>query len=231
MDKEIKKAIDSRLERAYGPTETWERSQLEEVSALSVYHARDLRGLSLCPNVKILLLVGCEISSLSDIDGLDSLTSLVVEDSTLKSLEGVQRWDIFSLRVKRNLIEELTPLTELPSLQLVDVTGNPISSRSQENVIPKLTARGIDVMSSLERERAITLRLHAFGLPFSYYRTSAGCRLGRPGLVFSNEPESGHPFIEPDEMDAILSGPVKSVHESVHGLFARKDLMWPANER
>ncbi|MFF3092042.1 hypothetical protein [Streptomyces cyaneofuscatus] len=230
MDRKIEEAIAAELEPEYGNQGSWKRSHLETVVALSVDHARDLSGLSACPNLEVLLLIGCEISTLRDIDGLDSLVSLTVKDSELKHLAGVQRWDLFSLRVQRNLIEDLAPLTELPSLKRIDVTGNPISRRSRVEVIPELASRGIDVTASPEREWQITLRLHAAGLPFSYYRTSAGCRLGRPGLTFSDEPEAGHPFIEPDEMDVILSGSLESVRENVRGLFEREDLMRPASE-
>ncbi len=231
MDRNVEAAITLKLERDYGKQGVWERSQLESVSALSVKHARNLDGLSSCPNLEVLVLVGCEISALSDISGLDSLVSLAVEDSALRSLTGAQQWDLFSLRIKRNLVEDLAPLTELPSLRRIDVTGNPISRTSQLEVIPELTSRGVEVTASLEREREITLRLHALGLPFSYYRTSAGFRLGRPGLNFSDKPEAGHPFIEPDEMDALLTGPLESVRKNVHGLFSREDLMWPKGDR
>lgn len=98
-------------------------------------------------------------------------------------------------------------------------------------MIPQLVSRGIEVEYSSEREWGITLRLHAAGLPFSYYRTTSGFRLSRPGLDFSDKPESGHPFIEPEEMEALLSGPLGSLRETMHDLFQREDLMWPKGER
>ncbi|MFD9869088.1 hypothetical protein ACFXI8_26570 [Streptomyces niveus] len=231
IDQAIEKAISKKLGQEFGNIKCWTPSELASIQALSVRHARDLQGLSVCPNLEVLVLVGCGITSIEELPQLDSLVSLSVVDSALRTLSGVKRWDLYSLRVNRNLIEDLEPLLELPNLKRTDVTGNPISQISTKEVIPKLTSRGIEVISPPERERSITLRLHAAGLPFSYYHTPAGFRLSRPGLDLSETPESGHPFVDLEEIEDLMSGPLESVRESMHGLFQREDLMWPRGAR
>ncbi len=62
---------------------------------------------------------------------LSSLRSFTLRDSSLQSLQFMEKWQaIEELRLENNAIVNIEPLTRLPKLQRVFLTGNPVQNQS-----------------------------------------------------------------------------------------------------
>jgi hypothetical protein len=205
MDKALEKAISFEI----GHDLPAEASEYATVDYLGIEHARDFSGIGICGAVRIVNAVGCENVRMAEFLELKQLESLMVRLSDLRDLVGGERLSrLMNLEVKNNRIEDLRPLIHCRRLQSLDVTGNPLSSVSYEEVIPALAERGVRVTFSDETEWKLTLRLHEAGLRFSFYRAHDGYRLCRPGLEYTQRPEARHPLVEPQELErAIETGP------------------------
>ncbi|MFE7413364.1 hypothetical protein [Streptomyces laurentii] len=216
-------AIELAVSRRIGESSGWSEDLLSAIEVLHVEHARDLQGLSILPGLRSLILVGCEISTVSSLPLLERLGSLEIGDSSLGSLEGVERFPLHTLGVRRNLLEDISPVAGVENLEQLDVTGNPLNVEAVRVTLPGLRERGVQVKSSGEAEIDLTRRLHEIGLPFSYYRSSMGYQLSRPGLALTENPEGDHPFVEPEELESLIS----RSPGAVAALFDDENRMWP----
>lgn len=203
---EIDPAVEKAITKRVGRSLPWTDTELDTVTNLHISHARDLSGLLRCPNLRILLLIGCDPVKLESLTALSSIVSLTVEDSTLRSLNGVTEFPLYTLDLSFNFLSDLTPALRVEPLKRINVTGNPISPDSYHSVIPELRSRGIDVTASGETEWELTNLLHEAGLPYSYYRDDqGGYRLSRPGLALTDRPEVNHPVIAPEHLRDLLA--------------------------
>ncbi|MEU7022819.1 hypothetical protein ABZ990_19475 [Streptomyces sp. NPDC046203] len=223
MKKLLDSAIESAVSRRIGDPSGWNEGLLSTIEVLHVAHVRDLQGLSILPELRSLILVGCEIVTVSSLPFFEKLGSLEIEDSSLESLEGVGKFSLHTLGVRRNFLQEIGPVSGIENLEQLDVTGNPLSEETVRVILPELRARGVHVKSSGEMEIGLTRRLHAIGLPFSYYRSSMGYQLSRPGLALTANPEGDHPFVQPEELESLIA---RSPGE-VAALFEDEGRLWP----
>ncbi|MGW0993285.1 hypothetical protein ACWD5V_08220 [Streptomyces sp. NPDC002523] len=219
-------AIEVAISREIGELEEWTEGRLSKVEVLHVAHARNMAGLELCPNLRSLILVGCDVPSVRLIPQLPRLMSLAIEDSSLTDLHGVEDSSVHALELRRNLLEDLSPVGRMPSLESLDVSGNPLNDEAVGETLPELRARGIRVTSSDEVETALTRRMHESGLPYAYYRSTMGHQLSRPGLALTERPEADHPFVGPAELEALLD----QSSSAVEALFEDENRMWPPIE-
>lgn len=203
---EIDPAVEKALAKRVGHPLPWSDTELGKVTNLHVSHARDLSGLLRCPHLRILLLIGCDPVELEPLTALSSIVSLTIEDSGLRTLDGVTKFPLYTLDLGFNLLSDITPALEVRPLKRIDVTGNPLSPDSFHSIIPELRSRGVDVTASAEKEWRITHLLHEEGLPYSYYRDDQGkYRISRPGLAHTHCPEVNHPVIAPQDLRNLLS--------------------------
>lgn len=216
-------AIESAVSLQIGDPSRWNEGLLSTIDVLHVVHATDLQGLSILPQLRSLILVGCEIATISSLPFLERLGSLEIEDSSLESLDGVGKFSLHTLGVRRNFLQEISPVTRIENLEQLDVTGNPLNVEAVRVALPELRARGVHVKSSSEMEISLMRRMHASGLPFSYYRSSMGYQLSRPGLALTANPEGDHPFVQPEELESLIA---RSPDE-VAALFEDEDRLWP----
>lgn len=77
-------------------------------------------------------------TSVSEVDkvlpyfaALSSLRSFTLQDSSIQSLQFMEKWQaVEELHLENNAISNLEPLTRLPKLQRVFLTGNPVQNQS-----------------------------------------------------------------------------------------------------
>lgn len=216
-------AIELAISRQIGELSKWSDELLSTIEVLHITHARDLQGLRIAPGLRSLILVGCEISAVSSLPLLKRLGSLEIWDSSLGSLEGVEMFPLHTLGVRRNFLKDISPAAKIENLEQIDVTGNPLNAEAVRVTLPGLRKRGVQVKSSGEVEINLTRRLYEIGLPFSYYRSSMGYQLSRPGLALTANPEGDHPFIELEELESLIS----RSPDAVAALFDDENRMWP----
>lgn len=194
---------------------------LSGFDALTVSRARGLDGIGLCSGVRILVLSGCDLRSIADVQHLTELRLLDVTDSALDDIEGlVALGDLHTVGIKRSSLRDISPLLRCGPLVEVNVAGCPLSDESYREVIPELISRGCMVTAPGERERQLMNRLWEYGLPFSYYSSAQGHRLSRPGLALTETPQMNHPVIAPDDLEELLA----SDPTAVEALFIGRDI-------
>ncbi|MFD7290266.1 hypothetical protein [Streptomyces sp. NPDC059863] len=221
MEPEIEKALElARLhKRLRGDTS-------DVITELHVSHAASLGGLKNFPELEVLILVGCDPVSPSDLPRLEGLVSLRINDSALRdvaSMENLPRLRI--LRIQRNFVRDLTPLLEC-ALATLEVAGNPLSEESCGEVLPKLVERGCEVSCSGEREWRATLRLWSANIPLSCYENGGRYYLCSPGLGVTKLPDYDHPEVEMSEVEGLLDrDPTEllRVFESRGGIWSSPD--------
>lgn len=200
MDPAVAKAIVRKL----GHVPEKGSSALHELTTLTVSRASGIDGIERCENLEIFILAGCEIQSVTEVQGLKDLRTFAAADSSLENVEGLAGLRVDTVHLERNRVADLSPLLDCPDLIDVELAGNPLSPRSYRQVIPELRKRGCRVASPGEREHQLMLMLKEQKLPFSYYKGRDGYRLCRPGLSFTGSPEVNHPVVEPDALERML---------------------------
>ncbi len=89
----------------------------------------NLSGLSIIPDLKILIVTHHKISSLHLLKHYPNLNSLFVLNNKLKSLEGIENLlNLKKLYVQNNEIESLLPLSYLTNLKEIYINNNKIQS-------------------------------------------------------------------------------------------------------
>ncbi|MFE2936596.1 hypothetical protein [Streptomyces sp. NPDC059278] len=196
-------------------------NDLAPVTELAIKYCRDIAPLRKAQNLKIAILIGCDPVSTSVFSGLGRLNSLTIQDSGLRTVHGLTNPALQKLTLARGFIEDLATLTDLQQPCVIDVTGNPLSRSSYEEVIPELRRRGHRVKASGEIPWRVSHRLHSEGIPISRYRGTEGYRLCRPGLSSTEYPDYSHPLISADQARELLTGDPRRAHS----YFERDDLL------
>lgn len=170
----------------------------------------------------MLHLLGCDAVDIKAISRLTSLDSLVINDSGLTSLDGMDDLPLIQFNINRNLVTDLTPLLGLRNVQNLDTIGNPLTVESYEEVLPELRGRGMYITASERSEWELTLRMQAAGLPFICYHNHDALRLASPGFRLTERPNFGHSAVTEDELREALDEDPQRVYQ----LFERKDQLW-----
>ncbi|MFI1189357.1 hypothetical protein [Streptomyces californicus] len=202
MDASVQESIRKKV----GHEAPFETAELAEITSININAARSLEGLESLHALRILIMNGCDVPSIGQpVQDMRSLVAVRSHNSALRDLSGLSKLRLDRMDLQRNRIEDLTPLLAHVNLMEVNVTGNPLNHHSYRSVIPELMARGCRVIHSGETEWALGLRMSEEGIPFSYYESTEGYRLCRPGLRFTSVPELNHPIVPPEELDALLT--------------------------
>ncbi|MGW3395022.1 hypothetical protein [Streptomyces hydrogenans] len=192
------------------------------IKELHVRFASSLSGLDDFAELEVLILSGCDFPSLSEIPTLRRLVSLTVSDSSLRDVDGIERFpELLVLDIQRNHVVDLDSLTE-SGVRNLAVDGNPLSRHSYEQVLPQLEERGCRVSRSGDREWRVSARMHEVGAPFVCYERGGSYFLCSPGLSVTEQPARDHPKVDPDELEGILDmdpGELMSLFRSRGGVW------------
>ncbi|MFF3128366.1 hypothetical protein ACFVRD_40205 [Streptomyces sp. NPDC057908] len=189
---------------------------LRKFDGLTVSHARRLSGVGAVENLRFLILAGCDLGSLDEVDGLRGLGTLAVSDTVIGSVQSLAHLDVHTVTAERSELLDISPLLQCQGLVEVSLKGTALSDESYRSVIPELIARGCAVYLPSDLERELMTKMRENGIPFSYYQSRKGYRLCRPGLKYTETPEVNHPVISPDELQRMLL----SAPESIWHLFS-----------
>lgn len=179
--------------------------RLQELDVLTVNHARSLKGISACQNLKILVLAGCELASLEELSSMASLRLVSLADSALGSLDAISELDVHTVHIERSGVTDVSPLLRCPGLVEVKLAGSDLPDNAYDEVIPELQKSGCYVTFPDEVERELTSLLRRSGMSVNCYKRGAEYRLCRPGLTLTDRPEVNHPVISTEEIRAMLS--------------------------
>jgi hypothetical protein len=200
--------LERGLSKAIGHSAPFSTDELKSIKKLRIKHAHDLAPLAECLNLKNLTLVGCEIENLDALKGFTQLDILRVEYSTLTDISALGTIkSLMTVQLDCNNVENITPLLELPRLSYISLVGNPLSSESYHDIIPKLPGASLDKKYSGKQEWELTLELRQRGMQACYYRENLDYYLCVPGLEVTEFPEAGHALIKPDALRAELANP------------------------
>ncbi|WP_198533816.1 leucine-rich repeat domain-containing protein [Streptomyces odonnellii] len=199
-------AVSQAITRVVGHEPPFSTEEYRGVEDLHIRRARDLSNLARCESLAILVLVACDPVESNQLSGIPHLRSLTIRDSGLNSLEGLTDLSLLSLYAPRNFIRDITPLMSIARLRNLDLTGNPLSSKSYRQLIPQLSEKGCRVIFSDEFEWSLTRRLHDAGVPVTCYRSSHEYRLCRPGIKLTEFPEYAHPVIQLSDAESLFTG-------------------------
>ncbi|MEV6345897.1 hypothetical protein [Actinoplanes sp. NPDC051851] len=203
-DPAVIEAIEHQLQKG----EPFSDGELASIDVLAVVFPASLAGIERISGLQTLVILGYGGRSLDVLAGL-GLGVLDVRVSSVDSLDVVtQLPQLRTLSVNNCAVEEIDVLADGEHIvDELDLTGNPLSDRAYNDVLPRLRERiSESLVFSGEREWRLTRRLYAAGLPFDYYyhRRAGGYRLCRPGLAYTSAPDADHLRIEPDDLEAIL---------------------------
>jgi len=142
----------------------------------------------------------------------------------LRSIEVLRRCPkVESVFIDCNLIEDLTPLLDLPKLKDVRVFGNPLSEESFYTVLPELHARlpsrrigGVDcafLKAPDEESWKLTRALYERGIEAVCYYLDVGYsktpvfKVTAPGLSYSDAPDLYSISAKPADIWRLLEEP------------------------
>jgi hypothetical protein len=93
------------------------------------FELTNLSGISLLPNLEILVVTHHKIVFLKELENLQNLKSLFLFNNQIKNLEGIETLkNLEQLYVQCNQIESIQPIEKLINLKEVYVNGNRLSS-------------------------------------------------------------------------------------------------------
>jgi hypothetical protein len=213
----INPAVERAIQEKLGISPEKGSGALRDLTTLTVSRAFGIQGIDFCENLEILIMAGCDVRAIPEVQGLRNLLTYVSTDSALENIEGLAGLRVDTVHLKRGRVFDISPLLNCPNLIDVELAGNPLSVTSFREVIPELSRRGCRISAPGESEHKLMLMLREKGLPFSYYQSRKGYRLCRPGLHLTNAPEVNHPLVNPDELESML----KTNPVLVEGLFSR----------
>ncbi|MGY3056214.1 hypothetical protein ACVWZD_000458 [Streptomyces sp. TE3672] len=204
--------LSEALSDALGRRPPFTPGDLASVTELAIKYCSDIAPLRTAQDLKIAILIGCDPVSTSVFGELGRLNSLTIQDSGLRTVNGLTNPALQKLALARCFIKDLAPMVDLKQPCVIDVTGNPLSRSSYEEVIPELRRRGHRVKASGEMPWRVSHRLHSEGVPISCYRGAEGYRLCRPGLSSTGYPDYSHPLISADQARELLTGDPRAAH-------------------
>lgn len=80
------------------------------------------------PDLRLLHVVGCSITSLKEIDALPNLLELRVINEKVTSLEGIENFpNVQKINLSKNLIRSLAGIERLTKLEELNLSNNPVS--------------------------------------------------------------------------------------------------------
>jgi hypothetical protein len=207
---------------------------------LRISGASDLTGIEQFANVDAVELLGCDLAALDDIAKMPKLRTLRVLCTSLRDLAALRRCEtLVELELNYTLVEDLSPLLELPSLHWLRLFGNPLSRDSYDELLPKIAQRVMAlwrkppiVEVSPRSEWEVARKIRDAGLPIAFGA------LPRTGVVNIVKPgrggegrvvdflEAGFEFVD----KVVREDPKFADHDMFHD-FSKQDWVDPSPSR
>lgn len=172
---------------------------------LVVSHARSLDGLDRCTGLETLSLIGCAVGDYEIVSRLAHLRVLVVENSDLTELPWVTRLELQVAVVRRNRVRDGAPLLGLPTIQSIDLTGNPLDAQTRSLATAEA---GRDRLVRVDDDDTADLntRLADVDSGVVTYRREGSLWACATGLDLTQWPEAGHVQTTHAQLEAVIRG-------------------------
>jgi hypothetical protein len=178
-------------------------TQPSAVVDLVVSHARSLEGLDRFTRLETLSLLSCEVGDYTPVASLRALRVLAVENSDLVDVAWAEELDLYVAVLRRNRIRDAMALVGLTSLQVLDVSGNPLDPRSRavaRSLAGPLVTLDDDGLAD------VNVMLADAGVPLVGYRVGDVLWSCATGLSLTSHPEAGHVVTSVDDLAAVAQG-------------------------
>ena len=177
------------------------RSSIED---LAILHARFLGGLEECTGLAALSLTGCAVGEYDVVSRLPVLRVLVIEHSDLTDVAWATGLPLQTAFVRRNRLRDAMPLLDLPDLQSIDLTGNPLDDQSRAAAMKHDTDRLCYVDDAETAQVNVRLADTATGIVA--YRRDGALWACATGLDLTDWPEAGHVQTTVEQLELVVSG-------------------------
>jgi hypothetical protein len=170
---------------------------------LVVMHPRSLDGLETMHSLQTLSVTGADGVDFSAIAQLPNLHVLTIEHSTLDSVPRTLPTQLRVANVRRNRLTSIEPLRHVDGLQVLDVSGNPLSEEAAAHA-EELRTRGVLVTSDDATIRQLNRKL-ALKHPFLVcYGVEAACTLTLTGLDYDARPDGVAVHTNADKVASVI---------------------------
>jgi hypothetical protein len=158
------------------------------ITQLVLNHVRDLTALDQFPLLEGLSVSGAQGVDYSDLATPPLLHVLTIENTTLATMGGAVAPELRVANIRRNRVTDIGALANHVGLQVLDVSGNPLSPESV-TIAERLRTRG--VVLTIDDPTVIELNrdLAAAHPDLVCYGTAQSCFLTVTGLDRTDAPE------------------------------------------
>jgi hypothetical protein len=198
---------------------------------LYIRGARDLEGIEHFTNVESVELLGCDLGALDAFTTMPKLRMLRVLCTSVTDISALRRCErLVEVELNFTLVEDISPLLEVPNLHWVRLFGNPLSIDSYDRVLPRLQERVVDawrkppiVEVSPRKEWQIARKIKdaRLAIAFGSVPRSGTYSIVRPGVGGEGRPvdflQAGFDFME----KTLAEDPKFAEHAMFHKFFTQ----------
>ncbi|QDG66684.1 DUF3426 domain-containing protein [Pseudarthrobacter sp. NIBRBAC000502772] len=176
------------------------------VADLVISHARSLEGIERLTGLKTLSLIGCSVGDYSSLARLRALRVLAVENSDLADADWAAGLELQIAVVRRNRLHSALPLVSLPTLQVLDLSGNPLDRETRYAAASGINRRLVTFDDADTAE--INMSLADAGIGIVGYQVGADLWACATGLELTPQPEAGHVLTSHEELTNVARGAI-----------------------
>lgn len=173
-----------------------------EVRDLVVSHARSLAGIEAYQGLETLSLIGCAAGDYSVLSRLAALRVLTVENSDLDDARWAAGLGLQVVVLRRDRLRDARAVVELPTLQTLDLTGNPLDAET----LAAAAALAPDRLVTTDDEQTAALNRSLAAAGVVAYRSGGALWACATGLDLTDHPEAGHVQTTVDDLRAVADG-------------------------
>ncbi|MEX5301244.1 hypothetical protein [Kocuria sabuli] len=179
-----------------------------ELRDLAVTTARSLEGIELFGALETLSLIGCSVGDYSPLSELQSLRVLEIRNSDLVETGWVTDLRLQVAVLRRNRVRDGRPVVGLPTLQVLDLSGNPLDHRTREAAVAVAEASNRVLTLDDEDTAELNVLLADAGTGIVSYRVGEVLWACATGLDLVPHPEAGHVMTTPKEVLDVARGSI-----------------------